>query len=37
MIADGFTKPLEGVEFQQFIRALDIFDISKSQPVTVEQ
>jgi hypothetical protein len=22
MIADGFTKPLEGIEFQQFVQRL---------------
>jgi hypothetical protein len=37
MIADGFTKPLEGVAFKQFINALNIFDISKSQRESVGQ
>jgi hypothetical protein len=37
MIADGFTKPLEGVAFKQFINALNIFDTSKSQRESVGQ
>jgi hypothetical protein len=37
MIANGFTKPLEGVEFKQLMEMLDIFDTSKSQPGSVEQ
>jgi hypothetical protein len=36
MIADGFTKPLEGVDFKQFINNLNIFNTSKSQPESVE-
>jgi hypothetical protein len=30
MIADGLTKPLEGIEFQQFIQSLMIFDLKKT-------
>ncbi len=37
MIADGFTKPLEGTEFQWFLHALDIFSRSKSQPGSIGQ
>jgi hypothetical protein len=39
MIADGFTKPLEGAEFRKFVHDLNIFpkSISKSQPGSVEQ
>jgi hypothetical protein len=37
MIADGFTKPLEGGAFKQFISALNIFNISKSQRESVGQ
>jgi hypothetical protein len=39
MIADGFTKPLEGAEFREFVHDLNIFpnSISKSQPGSVEQ
>jgi hypothetical protein len=39
MIADGFTKPLEGVDFKQFINNLNIFPSKngKSQPGSVEQ
>jgi hypothetical protein len=37
MIADGFTKPLEGADFKQFLQALDIFDLSESQPGSVAQ
>jgi hypothetical protein len=36
MIADGFTKPLEGVDFKHFIKALYIF-CCKSQPGSVKQ
>jgi hypothetical protein len=36
MIADGFTKPLEGMTFQQFVNDLNIFP-SKSQPESVKQ
>ncbi len=37
MIADGFTKPLEGVAFKQFISALNTFNISKSQRESIRQ
>jgi hypothetical protein len=37
MIADGFTKPLEGVDFKHFIEALHIFLYSKSQLGSIEQ
>jgi hypothetical protein len=30
MIADGLTKPLEGVEFQKFLQGLVIFDLEKA-------
>jgi len=30
MMADGLTKPLEGVEFQQFLQGLAIFDLEKA-------
>jgi hypothetical protein len=37
IIADGFTKPLEGIAFKRFINVLNIFSISKRQPESVEQ
>ncbi len=37
MIADGFIKPLEGIDFKYFIQALHIYNSSKSQPGSVEQ
>jgi hypothetical protein len=37
MIADGFTRPLEGVDFKRFIEALHIFHFGKSQPGSIEQ
>jgi hypothetical protein len=37
MIADGFTKPLEGMAFKQFINTLNIFNVSKSQRESIEQ
>ncbi len=37
MIADGFTKPLEGIDFKYFIWKLHIYNYSKSQPGSVEQ
>jgi hypothetical protein len=37
MIADGLTKPLDGADFKQFIKMLNVFTISKSQPESVEQ
>jgi hypothetical protein len=36
MRADGFSKPLEGSDFKRFISDLNIFDMSKSQPESVE-
>ncbi len=36
MITDGFTKPLEGIEFQQFLQSLVIFNASKRKPMSVE-
>ncbi len=36
MIADGFTKPIEGVSYKQFIHNLNVFT-SKSQPESVKQ
>ncbi len=36
MTADGFSKPLEGSDFKQFISDLNIFHVSKSQPESVE-
>jgi hypothetical protein len=37
MIADGFTKPLEGVDFRHFIEALHIFHFGISQRGSIEQ
>jgi hypothetical protein len=37
MIADGLTKPLDGADFKQFIKMLNVFTISKSQPESIEQ
>jgi hypothetical protein len=36
MTADGFSKPLEGADFKQFINVLNIIHTSKSQPESVE-
>jgi hypothetical protein len=30
MIADGLTKPLEGIDFQQFVQNLMIYDLKKT-------
>jgi hypothetical protein len=36
MTADGFSKPLEGSDFKQSINDLNIFNLSKSQPESIE-
>jgi hypothetical protein len=36
IITDGFTKPLKGIRFQQFLQSLVIFNASKRKPMSVE-